>query len=89
MSLTISSTNSVVGSGFGCSFSGSITQPSASKMEFVASLHAAGCSNPAFDGAYGNVKLKADDNALEIEIEREVEASGTKAKVSIEGTLRH
>ena len=89
MSLTISSTNGVTGSGFGCSFTGSITQPVADKTEFVATLVAAGCQGPGFNGSYANASIKVENNsAIELQIERETETKDVKSKVKIEGVLR-
>jgi len=88
LSLTISSNNGVTGSGFGCSFTGSIQQPLASEPVFLASLQASGCSNPAFNGSYSDAGLHADNGALQIEVEREIEGGGLRTKVRIEGVLR-
>ena len=89
LSLTISSGNTITGSGFGCGFTGSVTQPVASVQVFVATLLAAGCTNPAFNGSYSQAGLHAsDEGALELEIEREVSAGGgAKTTVRIEGRL--
>jgi hypothetical protein len=88
LSLTISSSNGVTGSGFGCSFTGSIQQPVSSVAVFVASLQASGCSNPAFNDSYSDARLHSSDGGvLELEVEREIEGGGLKTKVRIEGVL--
>lgn len=88
LSLTIASGNSVTGLGFGCLFTGSIQQPSASIQAFVASLQAAGCTNSAFNGPYTAVALHEENGALQVEVEREIEGGGVRTKVRIEGVLR-
>ena len=88
LALTISSGNGVTGSGFGCSFTGSVQQPVSSVAVFVASLQASGCSNPAFNGSYSDAGLHASNGALELQVEREIEGGGLRTRVRIEGVLR-
>ena len=88
LSLTISSSNGVTGSGFGCTFTGTIQQPSASVRAFVASLQGSGCSDSKFNGTYPAAALHEENGALQLEIEREIEGGGVRTKVRIEGVLR-
>ena len=89
LSLTISTTNTVTGAGFGCVFTGSATPTSPGKGVFIASLEARGCTSPAFNGSYTNALLQAEDaGRLEVELERETEARGIKTRVKIAGTFK-
>ncbi len=88
LSLTVSSSNGVTGSGFGCAFTGTIQQPSASVQAFVATLQAGGCTNSAFNGSYAAAALHEENGGLQFEVEREIESGGVRSKVRIEGVLR-
>ena len=79
LSLSISSAGAVNGSGFGCTFAGSLTQTSSGGV-FGGTINATGCSDANFNGAYTSVKVKRDDGRLEVELERESEAGGVTTK---------
>jgi hypothetical protein len=78
LTLIISATGAVTGSGFGCTLTGSLTAP--------AQVTAAGCDNAAFNGQFNDVRvrpsgsgklsvrLKREANGVEVEIEGELAA---------------
>ncbi|MGE5095439.1 MAG: hypothetical protein ACM3SO_09895 [Betaproteobacteria bacterium] len=86
LSLSISSAGAVSGSGFGCTFSGSLAQTSTGGV-FGGSIQASGCGDANFNGTFANVKVKLDDRRLEVELERESQAADVTTKVSIDGSL--
>lgn len=87
LTLTIAADDAITGTGFGCSFTGTAQPASGSTTAFTATLQASGCTDAAFNGAYVDVALHADDSALDIEIEREVEVNDVQTKIRIEGLL--
>ena len=83
LSLTISSAGAVSGSGFGCTFAGTLSSSGGEDGAQGGSITASGCDNALFNGTYDHVEVKRTDRGLKIEIGRET--SG--AEVKIEGTL--
>jgi len=86
LAFSIAGGGAVSGSGFGCTFAGSLTQTSSGGV-FGGNIQASGCGDANFNGAYTNVKVKRDDGRLEIELERESQAGGATTKATVEGSL--
>jgi hypothetical protein len=74
LALTISSTGTISGTGFGCTFTGAAD----------GNVVAAGCENAIFNGTYPTVRVKRDGSG-KIEISFKRESAGTQ--VEIEGEL--
>ena len=84
LSLTISSSGALSGTGFGCTFTGTLTaQGGGEHTAFSGSVTASGCDNALFNGTYGHVQVEPSDRGLKIEIGSE----SPGAEVQIEGTL--
>ena len=86
LSVAITSTGALTGSGFGCSISGSLS-PTSLAGRFGGTLSANGCDESVFNGAYAEVSVKRDDASLEMEFEKEAESAGVTTKASVEGRL--
>ncbi|MEO5676330.1 MAG: hypothetical protein ABIQ84_02170 [Usitatibacter sp.] len=89
LSLQISADGAVTGSGFGCTFTGTLMQADERHDgKFIGTLEAAGCTDPLFNGTYLKVRVHIEDDAsLEIEIERETKDGTIEVEVEIEGHL--
>ncbi len=88
LTLTIASGGAVSGSGFGCQFSGSLQAVAGSTTAFTGSIIASGCTNADFSTTYASFAAHAEDNnALQVEMERESEGGGVRVKASIDATL--
>lgn len=85
LSLTVSSTGSVSGSGAGCSFSGNLA--SNQLGGFTGTITATGCTDAIIRGSYIATASREDGNAVEFELERETETNGERVKVKIKGRL--
>ena len=85
LSLTVSSTGSVSGSGAGCSFSGNLA--SNPLGGFIGTITATGCTDAIIRGSYIASASREDGNAAEFELERETETNGERVKVKIKGRL--
>lgn len=84
LALQISAEGVVTGSGFGCTFTGTLVADGDDEGEFKGTLEASGCTEPAFNGTYVKVEVELQgDGSLEIEIKRESSTS----EVEIEGRL--
>jgi hypothetical protein len=77
LELTISPTGALTGTGFGCTFTGTLVQP--------AEITATGCENALFNGKFTDIRVKRDGGGkIKVAFKRE---SGD-TKVEIEGTLQ-
>jgi hypothetical protein len=85
LSLTVSSTGSVSGTGAGCSFSGSLA--SNPLGGFIGTVTATACTAAIVRGSYIATVTREDGGALEVELERETETNGERVKVKIKGRL--
>jgi hypothetical protein len=86
LSLTISSTGAVIGTGLGCTFAGTLLPGNPANREgFGGAISAAGCENALFNGAFDRVRIRVKRNAgrLEVSLQRE----SAVAEVQIEGAL--
>lgn len=86
LDLTIGADGAVSGSGMGCSFSGTLSLGAGGRTA-SGTISASGCSNAVFNGAYANAQLELDDGRLQVELERETQASDSETKVQIRGRL--
>lgn len=87
LTITISSTGGVTGSGAGCSFTGNLTASSALPGLFGGTITAAGCADGIVNGTYTAEVEREDANEIEFELEREVETNAERVKVKIKGRL--
>ena len=87
IALQISATGAITGTGFGCTFTGTLAEADAEGV-FLGTAEAAGCTDPLFNGAYASVKVNPEDGgSIEVELERESEDAATRVEVEIEGLL--
>ena len=84
LTLTVSSTGAVTGTGAGCAFTGTLVGGGG---EFSGTITATGCTDAIVNGTFKAKAEREDGNALEVELERESETGGTRVKVKIEGRL--
>ena len=87
LTLTISSTGKVTGTGGGCSFSGNLASSSAAPGVFTGTIVAAGCTDAIISGNFAASASREDANGLELELEREAETSAERVKVKIKARL--
>ena len=86
LTLTIDGTT-LTGSGYGCAFTGTIV-PGPSAIAIAASATATGCTNPAFNGTYPNIRIEREDGAaLSIDFEMQTTTGSTITRVLIRGVL--
>jgi hypothetical protein len=86
LSIAVSGTGNVTGSGGGCSFSGKLTSNAATPSIFTGTVTATGCTNAIVSGTY-SATASREDAGIELELERETEISGERVKVKIKGRL--
>lgn len=85
LGFTLGQDGAFSGSGFGCSFAGSLAMPPASSGRASGTIVATGCSDAAHDGSYASVAKREGASGVELEMERESEAGGVRTKVKISG----
>jgi hypothetical protein len=85
LTLSILSTGAVSGSGFGCTFTGTLAGNRASRSGFGGLVTAAGCDNAVFNGDFDRVRVRASGQSARIEVEFSRESAGVEVK--IEGEL--
>ncbi len=86
LSLTLGSDGTLSGTGFGCTFDGTLSL-SAEGTSASGTVTASGCTNDVFNGTFAKARLQVDEGALEVELERESSANGTETQVRIGGKL--
>jgi hypothetical protein len=82
LSLTIASGGALTGSGFGCSFTGTLAQ---AEHALTGAVTATGCTNTAFNGTYASVELEVEDGGA-LAVAMKFDAAGG-VRVSIVGVL--
>jgi heat shock protein HslJ len=87
ITITVSSTGGVTGTGAGCSFTGNLAVTNAALGLFGGAITATGCSDAIVSGAYTAAVGREDGGAIELELEREVETNSERVKVKIKGRL--
>jgi hypothetical protein len=82
---TIGADGAFSGSGFGCTFSGTLKLALEGRAVASGSIAASGCTQAAFNGKFDDVAFTREDgDRLEIELEREARG----AKVRVKGKVR-
>jgi hypothetical protein len=82
LSLTVDTGGALTGSGFGCAFTGTLTQV---EKALSGNVSASGCTDAAFNGTYASVELELEDgNALGVAMRMDA-SDGTR--VTIVGML--
>ncbi len=84
-SVNVTTAGAVSGNVQGCAVSGSVT-PGVDNR-FVGTISLVGCSDARLNGSYAAGVHLEDGGAIEVELEREVEAGGVRTKVNINGDL--
>jgi hypothetical protein len=85
LTLKISSTGTLTGTGFGCTFTGTLVPSKDWHPGFTGEITAAGCENTLFNGKFADVRVERDGSGkLEIEFKRKSDAM----QVQIEGALQ-
>lgn len=88
LNLQILAGGSITGTGFGCTFTGTLSPSGNSDdddLEFSGTVEASGCTEPLFNGTFAEVEVKLkDDGSLKIELKREQGGE----EVEIEGRLQ-
>ena len=87
LTLTVSNTGNVTGSGAGCRFSGSLASSNAALGIFAGTITAAGCTDSIINGSYAATATPEDASGLQLELERETETNGERVNVKIKGRL--
>ncbi len=85
LSLSISAAGAVSGTGFGCVFTGAVSQNIASRSGVTGQVRAAGCENAVFNGEFSDVRLRVSRNGTRLQVHLSRESGETEA--SIEGAL--
>lgn len=83
LTLSISTSGAISGTGYGCTFTGTLSLPSQGRT-FAATVTAAGCTSALFNGTYDHARVILDGKGrLHVAMERE----GADGSVEIAGTL--
>jgi hypothetical protein len=85
LALQITAAGLVTGTGQGCKFSGTLTP--GINNRFNGAVTAAGCTDARLSGSFQAEVHAEDGGAIEAEFEREIEAGGSRTKVTIKGNL--
>jgi len=89
LSLTITTAGALSGSGFGCTFSGTLATKKSGEAGFGGTVAATGCENAVFNGTFNDVRVRREDGGrIEVDFKRQASGSGPKTQVEIEGTLQ-
>jgi hypothetical protein len=75
------------GGGNGCTAGGKLSVTNVATGALGGTITLSGCTDPAFNGGYAAVATAENGGALEVEMEREVEAAGTTTKTKVKGRL--
>ena len=75
----------LTGTGFGCSFSGTLTLSDAALQLHMGSVNATGCTDATLNGSYHAEAHPENAGALEFEMEHETEVANVRTKVNIRG----
>lgn len=86
VSFSVSAGGALSGSGFGCSFTGTLLVSNAALGLFAGTVSATGCANVLLNGSYAASAHREDGGAVQLEMERESEVSKIRTKVKIRGT---
>ena len=94
LALSFTDAGEVTGTGFGCAFTGTVTPKLAlgrhglKVSTFEGNLEATGCTEPAFNGTYAHVRLRADaPGQLDVQMGSETDDGTTETEAQIRGTL--
>ena len=85
LSLSISSSGAVTGSGYGCTLTGTLSGNPANRSGLTGRMSAAGCENALFNGDFDRVHVRVSRNSTRLEVRMARETQGTEVK--IEGDL--
>jgi hypothetical protein len=86
MQFAVASSGALSGTGFGCSFAGSLSLSDPVARLYTGAVTASGCTDSALNGQYAASAHPEDNRALQLEMERESEVSDIRTKVKIDGT---
>ena len=75
----------LTGTGFGCSFSGTLTLSDVALQLHTGSVNATGCTDATLNGTYQAEAHPENGGALEFEMEHETEVANMRTKVKISG----
>ena len=90
LSFTLGADGAFAGTGFGCALSGTLVLSFNGRSVTSGAITATGCTNAVFNGSYTLPRLERDDDGLEIELERETQATTGTTRVKIAGKVaRH
>ena len=86
MQFAVASSGALSGTGFGCSFAGSLSLSDPVARLYTGTVTASGCTDSVLNGQYAASAHPEDSRALQLEMERESEVSNIRTKVKIRGT---
>ena len=86
MQFAVASNGALSGAGFDCQFAGSLSLTDAVARIYTGTISASGCTNATLAGQYAATAHPEDGGALQLEMERESEASNVRTKVKFRGT---
>jgi uncharacterized protein YkwD len=85
---TIADDGTFAGSGYGCTFTGSLKLAFEGRSVNSGTVTAAGCTKDVFNGEYASVRVeREDDNALEVKLQRDTATPTTATRVVIAGRV--
>ena len=87
LSFSIAADGTFAGSGYGCTFTGKLLLAFNARSVISGEITASGCAKDVFNGKYAAPQFERDDDALEIELERETRAGIATTRVKIVGKL--
>jgi len=90
LELTIGEDGTLGGSGFGCTFTGTIEAVGDSSSQHKGNVEATGCTEPVFDGAFSQAFVTAHGNGtIGVHFARQgPDGAGGQSEVKIQGTLQ-
>ena len=88
LAFTIGADGAFSGTGFGCTFTGTLTLAFGGEAVSAGSVTATGCTQDVFNGTYSKARFEAADNGrLEVDLERETSDATSRTSVRIAGTV--
>jgi uncharacterized protein YkwD len=85
---TIASDGTFTGTGYGCTFTGSLKLAFEGRSVNSGTVTAAGCTKDVFNGDYASVRVESEDgNGLEIKLQRDTATPTTATRVEIAGRV--
>lgn len=89
LNLTIAEDGTLTGSGFGCTFTGTMTRTANSSSHYTGDVEASGCTEAVFNGTFSQASVTVEGNGqLQVHLGRQTHGSAGQSEVKVQGALQ-